>query len=90
MKILLIGATGMIGSRVLNEAAARGHEVIAGARNADAVAKGKGVTAIVVDVADAEQVAGLARGVDVIVSAVSPRSTDDAMTEYTALVDSLK
>ncbi len=35
MKIAIIGATGFVGTAVLNEALHRGHEVTAIARNAD-------------------------------------------------------
>jgi uncharacterized protein len=84
MKILLIGATGMIGSRVLAEAVARGHEVTAAARSADKVAAGKGVTAVAVNAADAARLTDLARDADVIVAATSPRSTGDAMAEAAA------
>lgn len=33
MNILLIGATGMVGSRILNEALSRGHRVTAAVRD---------------------------------------------------------
>ncbi|GAA1556734.1 NAD(P)H-binding protein [Actinomadura kijaniata] len=65
MKILLIGATGMIGSRVAAEARARGHEVTGTTR------RGAGGTARL-DAADAGAVAALAAGHDAVVLAVSP------------------
>ncbi|MFI6598137.1 NAD(P)-dependent oxidoreductase [Nonomuraea sp. NPDC050536] len=60
MKILLFGATGMIGQRIAAELAKRGHEVTGVSRSGGPV---KG------DVADAGT---LARGHDVVISAISP------------------
>ncbi|WP_019630937.1 NAD(P)-dependent oxidoreductase [Actinomadura atramentaria] len=65
MKILLIGATGMIGSRVAAEARARGHEVTGTTRS------GAAGTARL-DAADADRVAALAAGRDAVVLAISP------------------
>lgn len=76
MKMLLIGATGMVGARVLTEARARGHDVKAAARNIAALPGG-----LALDASDAAAVTAAAAGVGVIISAVSPRSTGDAMTE---------
>ncbi|WP_067490522.1 NAD(P)-dependent oxidoreductase [Actinomadura hibisca] len=65
MRILLIGATGMIGSRIAAEARARGHEVTgATRRGADGTER--------LDAADAEGVAALARGHDAVVLAIAP------------------
>lgn len=83
MKIFLIGASGMIGSRILAEAAARGHEVVAGARNPARIAEGKGVTPVKVDLADGAALARHADAADVIVSAVSPRGGGDPVAEAT-------
>lgn len=84
MKIFLIGASGMIGSRVLAEAVSRGHEVTAGARNPGKIAAGKGVRAVRADLADAAALAGHAAAADVIVSAISPRNGGDPVEEARA------
>ena len=81
MKIFLLGASGMIGSRILAEAVARGHQVVAGARNPARIAAAKGVTAVAVDANDEAALTALAVEADVIVTALAPRSTGDAMTE---------
>lgn len=81
MKLFLMGASGMIGSRILAEALSRGHQVIAGARHPAGVAAGTGATAVAVDAADAAALARHAAAADVYVSAVSPRSTGDAVAE---------
>lgn len=84
MRIFLIGASGMIGSQILAEAVARGHEVVAGARNPDRIAEAKGVTLVKVDLADSAAMARHAAAADVIVSAVSPRSGGDPVAEASA------
>ena len=87
MKLFLVGASGMIGSRILAEAVARGHQVVAGARNPGKIAALPGVTAVAVDASDAATLAAHAKGVDVYIQSVSPRSTGDAVAEmagYTA------
>ncbi|WP_329568801.1 NAD(P)-dependent oxidoreductase [Streptomyces sp. NBC_01361] len=65
MRILLIGATGMIGSRIAAEAGKRGHEVTGVTRS------GKDGT-LAADASDADTVARLAAGHDAVVLAVSP------------------
>lgn len=65
MNILLIGATGMVGSRVAAEARARGHEVTGVTRS------GKDGTARA-EARDSAAVAKLAQGKDAIVVAVAP------------------
>jgi uncharacterized protein len=70
MKILLIGASGMVGSRVAAEAVGRGHEVTAVTRRGGEV--GNGLTAVAGDASDPAAVARLAAGHDAVVSAVAP------------------
>ncbi|QXJ25195.1 NAD(P)H-binding protein [Actinomadura graeca] len=65
MRILLIGATGMIGQRVADEARRRGHEVTGVTRS------GKDGTAQA-EASDAAAVAALAEGHDAVVLAVAP------------------
>lgn len=89
MKLFLMGASGMIGSRILAEAVARGHEVTAGARNPDRIADLPGVHRVAVEAEDASTLADHAAEADVYVSAVSPRSTGDAEAEGRRLGDAL-
>jgi uncharacterized protein len=77
MRLLLYGATGMVGQRILAEAVERGHEVTAAARNPDRVQELPGVTLRQGDILDADCVAGLASGHDAIVSAVGPGHAGD-------------
>lgn len=89
MNILLIGATGMIGSRILNEALARGHSVTALSRNIEHVPSLANVYSVKGDVYDVEFVSEYAAKADVIVSALSPRNTDDGVAEAEAFTQAL-
>ncbi len=87
MNILLVGASGMIGSRILAEAERRGHAVVAAARNPEKI-KAEGKTrAVRLDANNGKAVGELAKDADVIVLAASPRSTGDARKEANALGD---
>ncbi|MBB93237.1 MAG: hypothetical protein CML68_01330 [Rhodobacteraceae bacterium] len=86
MKLLVIGASGMVGSRVAAEALSRGHEVIGAVRTPSNLADAPGLTPLKLDVTDGTAVAAAARDADVIVGAVSPRSTDDAASEMAAIM----
>lgn len=70
--VLLIGATGFVGSAILRELISRGHEVTAVARNTAKVEKGEGITAVSADVDDVDEIAKLAEGKDAIISAYNP------------------
>ena len=70
--VLLIGATGFVGSAVLNELVERGHNVTAVVRNVEKIAKNDLVTAVKEDVANVEAIAKLAEGKDAIISAYNP------------------
>ncbi|MEM5385562.1 NAD(P)H-binding protein [Paraburkholderia phymatum] len=80
VKIALFGATGMIGSRIAAEAARRGHQVTAFARNPARVpADVANLKAAQADVTDAASVAAAARGHDVVASAYAPPMDDVAL-----------
>jgi putative NADH-flavin reductase len=87
IKILLVGASGMIGSRILTEAAGRGHLVIAAARHPDKIATGPHIRPVQLDATDVPAFTALAREADVIVMATSPRGGGDPMQEARALGD---
>ena len=87
MNILLVGASGMIGSRVLAEAVSRGHQVTAAARRPERIAGGGNVTAVKLDATDTQALAALARNADVIVTATSPRGGGDPVQEARAVGD---
>ena len=74
--VLLIGATGFVGSAVLNELVSRGHKVTAVVRNIEKLAKSNLVDAVKEDVANVDAIAKLAEGKDAIISAYNPGWTN--------------
>jgi hypothetical protein len=73
MKIAIIGATGMIGQRIVQEALARGHEVTAVARHPEKLAiSSPRLHAKAADVDDPKGLAAALAGNDVVLSAYGP------------------
>lgn len=72
MNIALIGATGFVGSAVLEELLRRGHQVTALVRNPVSLAAREGLTVVPADAQDAAQVARAVAGHDAVVSAYNP------------------
>ena len=68
-KIAIIGATGRVGSQLLEEALRRGHSVIAIARHTDTLTARPGVTVKQVDALDAAALQQAVSGSDVVISA---------------------
>lgn len=74
--VVLIGATGFVGSAVLNELLSRGHKVTAVVRNASKLPKNDNLTAVEEDVADVDAIANIAKGKDAVISAYNPGWTN--------------
>jgi len=74
MKVVLYGATGMIGSRILKELLARGHKVTAVVRDPAKLQPQPNLTIERGDMLDADGIAKLAWGAEVIVSSYGPPS----------------
>ncbi|HXC17119.1 MAG TPA: NAD(P)-dependent oxidoreductase [Holophagaceae bacterium] len=72
MKLALIGPTGQVGSRLLDEALRRGHAVTALSRHPDKLAARPGLTVVKADVYDAAQVASAVAGHDGVLDAFNP------------------
>jgi len=72
MKVVLYGATGMIGARILKELLSRGHTVTVVARDPSKIAPQKDVTVEKGDMLDADNIAKVAKGSDVVVSSYAP------------------
>ncbi|MBF6218581.1 NAD(P)H-binding protein [Nocardia abscessus] len=72
MKIAVVGATGMVGSRVVNEAASRGHELVAVFRKPPSATLPAGVTAVEGDANDPDRMSRLFDGADAIAAATRP------------------
>jgi hypothetical protein len=91
LKITLYGTSGMIGSRILDEALRRGHTVTAVVRDTAKIAARPNLTIVVGDATDAASVAATAVGSDVAISAYSPGhgDQDDLSKNAHALLDGL-
>ncbi|MEU8590884.1 NAD(P)H-binding protein [Streptomyces sp. NPDC048664] len=70
MRIVLFGATGMVGRRIAAEAVRRGHRVTTVSRSGQSPVPG--VTAAAADASDPAGVAALVAGADAVVSACAP------------------
>jgi len=79
MKVVLFGATGKSGSRLLNELVSRGHQVTAVARDTSKVTATSAVKVKQDDLSDARRTAEVIRGADAVISAYAPPAdnTDD-------------
>lgn len=94
MKIALIGATGFVGSNILNELANRNHEITAIARNPK-TAKQPNVTFVKTDIFNVEELSEVVKNHDVVVSAYNPGWTnpniyDDFIAGSKAIVEGVK
>jgi putative NADH-flavin reductase len=76
MKIALIGATGNIGAKILNEAVERGHEVTGIARDVSKLQPQEGVKGAACDITDEDKLAGILRGHDAVIVSVKHNSCD--------------
>jgi putative NADH-flavin reductase len=75
-RIALIGATGNVGTRILNELVSRNHQVTAIARDPSKVPAQTGVTAARGDVADPAGLADVLKGHDAVISSLRFLDTD--------------
>lgn len=89
MRIAVVGATGMIGSRVVVEAADRGHEVTAISRRGDGVGSAPAVHPVAADAADLAAMVELFTRAHVAVAATRPARGDErsAHTVTATLLD---
>lgn len=89
MKIALIGATGLVGARILTESLGRGHAVTAIVRNPAALPAHDRLTASRGDATDATGLAGLVAGHDAVISAFNP-GKDVGGTGPRAIVEAVR
>lgn len=78
MKVILYGSTGKSGSAILEELVARGHAVVAPARQPEKVQKLKNVTAVQDDLSNSAKITSIVKGADAVVSAYGPPPDDTA------------
>jgi len=96
MNIALIGATGFVGSAVLNEALNRGYEVTAIARDTSKItAKSKKLTLVTADVYNTEALAKVLKGHDAVVNAfnagwTNPNLYDDFIKGSKSIQEAVK
>jgi putative NADH-flavin reductase len=93
MRLIVFGANGRLGSRIVREALERGHQVTAVVRDPGRLQNSdERLTAVTGDVCDAGSVAAVATGHDAVISAVGPtgNSRPDLVVEAArALIDGL-
>lgn len=95
MNIVLLGATGFVGSALLTEALDRGHRVTAIARDPGTIAPRERLSAKAGDVYDAAGLATLISGHEALISAFSPgwknpRIYDDQVRGTAAIIAAIK
>lgn len=71
-KIAIIGASGYVGTALLNEAVKRGHQISALVRHPEKIAQNDHVKAVKADVLDTDSLADLLKGHDLVISAYNP------------------
>ncbi|MBA5608289.1 NAD(P)-dependent oxidoreductase [Duganella sp. FT3S] len=89
MKIALIGASGFIGSGLLAEALARGHQVTALVGRPERLEPAAGLTAQATDVLDAARLSSQLAGHDAVISAFSGHAQQGVRDYYNRGVDAI-
>lgn len=84
MKIALIGATGLVGSKLLDELVARHHPVTAIARHAARIPRSPGVVAKGCDVLNPSDLAEALRGHACVAVAISAKGAENLQDSYLA------
>lgn len=82
MRLVIFGASGLLGTRLVSEALSRGHEVTAVARDTSRLdARGGAVVTASADATDAGSVAKVAAGHDVALSAVTQHDRPEMLVD---------
>lgn len=95
-KIVLIGASGFVGSAILNEALNRGIRVTAIVRNPEKVKiSNSNLSLVKADVSSAEKIAEIAKGFDTVISSYSPGWNnpdiyEETLKVYPAILEGVK
>lgn len=95
-KVALIGASGFVGSTLLDELVARGHKVTAIVRHPEKVTvKNDNVTVVKADAADTNALAQAVESADAVISAYcggwgNPNQYEDTLKTYPKIVEGVK
>lgn len=95
-KVIIIGASGFVGSAILNEALDRGLEVTAIVRNPENIKiSNANLKVVKADVSSIADIAKYAKGADAVISAYSPGWTnpniyEDTLRVYPAILEGVK
>ncbi|WP_375454301.1 NAD(P)-dependent oxidoreductase [uncultured Methylobacterium sp.] len=89
MRIAIIGATGLVGTKILSESLDRGHAVTAIVRSPDKLPTRPRLTAARGDATDPAGLAALVAGHDAVISAFNP-GADASGTGARSIIDALK
>ena len=94
--IILIGASGFVGSAILEEALSRGHKVTALVRNPEKIqVKNENLTVLAVDATDVEALSKVVAGKDAVISAYNPgwgnpRLYEEILENYPKIIEGVK
>ena len=94
--VTLIGASGFVGTAILNELLARGHKVTAVVRNPEKIsASAPGLSIVKADVADTDALVDACQGKDAIISAYNPGWNnpdiyEETLRNYPLILDAAK
>jgi len=90
MKVVLYGASGNAGSRILSELQSRGHDVTAAVRNPEKLPAG--TNSVRDDLSNIDRIAAIITGSDAVVSAYMPPpdDTDQLVTVTGRLIDAVR
>lgn len=89
MKIAIIGATGLVGTKIVSETLDRGHEVTAIVRNPERLPTHPKLRAASADVTEPSDLASLIAGHHVVISAFNP-GKDESGTGARSIIDAVK
>ena len=93
---ILIGASGFVGSAILEEALSRGHKVTALVRNPEKIqVKNENLTVLAVDATDVEALSKVVAGKDAVISAYNPgwgnpRLYEEILENYPKIIEGVK
>ena len=89
MKIAIIGATGLIGTKILSESLDRGHQVKAIVRHPEKLPSHAKLEPVQADVTRSDDLASKLAGSDVVISAFNP-GKDETGAGPRSIIDAVK